>query len=283
MSDELQISEDGHYLWDGADWISVEHVQLSVVGHLAGAQLSPDDNFWWNHVAQQWQRVADASPSSTPPAEPPAHHNPVTTTTSELEEPPSAEDMTWGREALDDALMSIVPLANEAAEKVVKLGGLPEEVTKVLEKAGEGVHALEMVGLEGELVFGGAAAAAIIVPFAMWYESLEGNNARNISFVRWRIFDPWMHGFIGALYGTATGGVDYELFTGWKEQGASFIGGMDDTGKRAVTGALIASFVYNSSAKDVVGQRLTHEQWDQRLNWTHAFEGLKYVLSAHEN
>jgi len=132
-------------------------------------------------------------------------------------------------------------------------------------------------------VFGGAAAAAIIVPFAMWYESIEGNNERNISFVRWRIFDPWMHGFIGALYGTATGGVDYELFAGWKERGADFIGGMDDTGKRAVTGALIAAYVYNSSDTEVVSQTLTHDQWDQRLRWTNAFEGLKYILSAHEH
>lgn len=279
MSDELQISPDGHYLLDGGKWISVEHVPLRVVGHLAGARLSSDDNFWWNHVADRWQRVADAPASATPPAGPPAAPNPVTTTTPQLEEPPTAEEMKWGRDVLETAVISIVPTANEVAEKVVGLGGDSEAVLKVLEKGTDGIHVLETFGLEGGLVFGGAVASTIIVPFAMWYEAIGANNAGNIEYLRWRIFEPWMHGFIGGLYGIETGGDD-ELFGGWKQTGAGFVNGMDGIGKRAVTGALIAHYVYNSSSSDVVSEQLTHAQWDQRLNWTHAYQGLEFVLSA---
>jgi hypothetical protein len=63
MSEELQISPDGNYLWDGSQWISVEHVPLRVFGHLPGARLSHDDNFWWNHVAT----VGSASRTRVPP------------------------------------------------------------------------------------------------------------------------------------------------------------------------------------------------------------------------
>jgi hypothetical protein len=279
MSEELQISPDGNYLWDGKDWISVQHVPLRVVGHLPGARLSPDDNFWWNHAAGRWERVADAPASATPPAGPPAAHNPVTSTTPELEEPPTVEQMQWGREVLDVAVLSIVPTANEVAEKVVELGGNSETVLKVLEKGGEGVHALEMLGLEGGAVFGGAVASAIIVPFAMWYEGLGANNARNLEYVRWHIYAPWMHGFIGGLYGVNVGGDD-ALFGAWKQVGESFVSGMDDAGKRALIGALIAHFVYNSSSTEVVNEKLTHQQWDQRLDWNHGYKGLEFVLSA---
>lgn len=276
---ELNISQDGHFLWDGRDWISVEHVRLGVLGHLSGVHLSHDDNFWWNHVSGHWQRVADAPASAQPPVGPPGAPNPVTTTTPELEQSPSAADMNWGFQMLDNALVSIVPDVKELVDKIVELHGNAELVTKVLEKGAEGVHAIEVLGIaESGVIFAGSTAATIIVPFAMWYEAIGANNAGQKAQLSWQVYRPWALGLIGGLYNTNVGGVD-ELFAGWKEQGANFVNGLDDQGKRALTGALIATYVFNQSLGEV-HQQLTHEQWDQRLNWNHAYSGLEIMLSA---
>jgi hypothetical protein len=135
------------------------------------------------------------------------------------------------------------------------------------------------LGLHGGAVFAGATASAIIVPFAMWYEAIGANNAGNKAHLSWLVYEPWTLGLIGGLYGTTVGNVD-ELFAGWKEQGESFVSGMDGHAKRALTGALIATYVYNQSI-GTLNEQLTQEQWDQRLNWNHAHEGLKIMLSVH--
>jgi hypothetical protein len=277
MPEELQISPDGNYLWDGAQWISVEHVPLRVFGHVPGARLSHDDNFWWNHVANRWERVADARAAAVPPSGPPAARNPVTSTTSDLEEPPTVEHMQWGRAVVDDVLRGLVGPVSELAEKVLRLGGTPDEILKVLEKGGEGVHALEMFEIGGEAMFGGAAAAAIIVPFAMWYEAIQANYAGDLHRLRWQIYNPWMNGFIGGLYNTSLG--ENPLFATWQQGAHAFTSGLDDSGKRAVTGALIATYAYNLSTT-TVNAKLTHEQWDMRLDWRHGYRGLEIALSG---
>jgi hypothetical protein len=281
MAEELKISTDGRRLWSGKEWISVKNVSLKVLQDKQGVQLSPDDNFWWNHVTQSWERVSDAPASATPPSGPPSGPNPVTTTTPQLEEPPTVEEMREGAAVLSGSLNGIVTPVHELAEKILKLGGTPEIVMKLVENTADGFHALELLGIESAVVFGGATLATIIVPLGMWLEGLEDAvNAGRLERIRWEIYKPWMHGYISGLYNQETGGNE-DPFKPWYQQGKDITSGLDANGKRGLTGDLIAAYVYNTSKTETVLDRLTHEQWDRRIDWRHAYSGLEIKLSEY--
>jgi hypothetical protein len=86
-----------------------------------------------------------------------------------------------------------------------------------------------------------------------------------------------MTGFIGGLYNIDLG--ETPPYTPWQHGARAITAGLDDSGKRAVTGALVATYAYNLSTT-TVSAKLTHEQWDMRLDWRHTYQGLEIALSG---
>lgn len=55
MPEGAQLSEDGNYWWDGADWQPVQGGENSGGGDLEYGARSDDGNYWWD--GSDWQPV----------------------------------------------------------------------------------------------------------------------------------------------------------------------------------------------------------------------------------
>ncbi len=137
--------------------------------------------------------------------------------------PPDYFAIATARPLLDWDIAEIVGAATEFAESVSGLGPPDEVRGKLIELAHTGLLINDIfdladgTALEGALFYAGIGAA-IVAPFAMWYEAIGANNAGDLHSLRWQVYHPFMDGFLAGLHGTAPAGQD-PLFAAVTEHG----------------------------------------------------------------
>lgn len=198
--------------------------------------------------------------------------------------PPTLAEVNAGREALTGVVEDIVEKAQDFAERVSGLG----EPAEVLARLVDAVHAdlelanlLELSTVAEAAVFAGEAVAVIAVPFVMWYEAIQANNAGVLHEYRWQVLNAWRTGFWGGLYESGVGEVN-ALFTGLANNAYAQASGLGADVKKGALGLLLAMSDAMDYIPDESNPTISPEQWALAGTSTgYTWQGLETFISHH--
>jgi hypothetical protein len=180
--------------------------------------------------------------------------------------PPTYHDVDRGRELIHYYVGEVVERANAFAESVDKLGPPNEVLPKLIDGGHTAVDLAEILGAAeesvaiGQALFVASVAGTILVPFTMWYEAIAANNAGDLHTYRWQVYNPFMAGFLGGLYGQAAAEVDH-LFVPVRDHAFKEAANLSPADKKGVIALLLAVSSAMDYIPDESNPTMSAEHW----------------------